>query len=286
MTVLIINSQSGDAEQDLGFWRRYLQAAGLSGFDEVDFQEGDWRNAVQKDRLVLAAGGDGTISAVAGACVEADAVLAVLPSGTANDFARSLGVEADAETACRIAADGPERCVDVGVVDGRVFINMIHVGLGAEASAHVDEAAKSDWGDLSYVRSLVEKLGDDSGFSATVHIDDERLEGAWLEIGAANGSFYGGGHRVPGAMPDDGVLNFFGVHPDHAANLAVEYAKVRLLGPEEGSSELLEHRRFRHCRIETESPQPVTADGEEVGHTPVEIEIHVGALRVRVPNED
>lgn len=285
MAVLVINSQSGDAQRDLAFWRRHLQAVGLTGFDEVDFLDDDWRDTVRKNQLVLAAGGDGTVSAVVGACVEAEAVLAVLPSGTANDFARSLGVEADAETACRIAADGPERSVDVGVVNGRVFINVVHIGLGAAASAHVDAEAKSDWGDLSYVRSLVEKLDDDSGFSATIHVDDERLDGAWLEIGVANGSFYGGGHRVPATTPDDGVLNFFGVRPDHAAYLAVEYAKVRLLGPEEGSSELLEHRRFRHCRIETESPQPVTADGEDVGYTPVEIEIRAGALRVRAPNQ-
>lgn len=286
MAVLIINPRSGDAQRDRAFWRRHLHMAGLEEYDEAEFPGDDWRAAIKKDELVLAAGGDGTVSALAAACVEAGAILAVLPSGTANDFARNLGVGDDAEAACRTALNGAERSVDVGLLDGHVFINVVHVGLGAKASAHVEEVAKSQWGQLSYIRTLVEKIGDDCGFSATMKFDDEQLDGDWLEIGVANGAFYGGGHSVPATMPDDDVLNLFGVRPAPAGRLALEYAKVQLVGPEYGATELLEHRLFRRCRIETGSPQPVTADGEDVGHTPVEIEIRAGALRVRTLNDD
>ncbi|MDX1625097.1 MAG: YegS/Rv2252/BmrU family lipid kinase [Wenzhouxiangellaceae bacterium] len=284
--MLIINPRSGDSDRDADFWLHGLAGAGMEEPRVVDFLDDDWREAIGRDDRILVAGGDGTVSAVAAACAEADATLAVLPSGTANDFARTLGVADDPQIACRAAASGRERSIDVGTVDDHVFVNVVHVGLGAATSGAVDEGAKSDWGQLSYLRTLVEKLGDDRGFEAVIEVDGERIEGQWLEIGVANGAFYGGGHRIPGAEPDDGRLDLFGARPDHAGRLAVEYAKVRLLGPEEVSSEIMEHRRFESCRVTTPEPQPVTADGEDVGRTPVSLSVRAAALRVLVPDGD
>jgi diacylglycerol kinase family enzyme len=80
-------------------------------------------------RLIVAAGGDGTISAVASALVHTEAALGVLPLGTFNHFARDLGIPLDAEGAVRVIAAGKVAQVDVGEISGRTFINNSSVGL-------------------------------------------------------------------------------------------------------------------------------------------------------------
>jgi diacylglycerol kinase family enzyme len=83
----------------------------------------------QRPPLIVAAGGDGTVNAVASALVDTDTALAVLPMGTLNHFARDLGVPLDPAAAVDIALNGKRRSVDVGEVNGRVFINNASIGL-------------------------------------------------------------------------------------------------------------------------------------------------------------
>lgn len=83
----------------------------------------------QRPPFVVAAGGDGTISAIASALVDTDIALAVLPLGTLNHFARDLGVPLDAAAAVDIALNGKRRAIDVGEVNGRVFVNNASLGL-------------------------------------------------------------------------------------------------------------------------------------------------------------
>jgi diacylglycerol kinase family enzyme len=85
--------------------------------------------ARERPPLIVAAGGDGTVSAVASALVDTPIPLAVLPSGTLNHFARDIGVPEDPAAAVRIALGGKARAVDVGEVNGRIFINNAGIGL-------------------------------------------------------------------------------------------------------------------------------------------------------------
>ena len=88
------------------------------------------RDAAQSaERIVVAAGGDGTISAVAGALAGSDKILGVLPVGTLNHFAKDLGIPLDLETAVRTIKEGGPAAVDVGEVNGRIFINNSSLGI-------------------------------------------------------------------------------------------------------------------------------------------------------------
>jgi len=86
-------------------------------------------NNVGGDAIVVAGGGDGTVSAVAGELVGTDKTLGVLPLGTLNHFAKALGIPLDLEGAVRIVAHGRVSVVDVGEVNGRVFVNNSGLGI-------------------------------------------------------------------------------------------------------------------------------------------------------------
>lgn len=276
---LVGNPAAGDDERGAGYWSKRLAGVGVEVDDLIEPNALDEAD-IARDDLVLAAGGDGTVQAVAAACARADAVLAVLPSGTANDFARSLGLDDDPDAACRAVTDDRRVRVDLARIGGRVFVNVAHAGLGAQASRAVGDEDKKWFGPLSYAGRLVDRWREHRGTRGELRCDDETFSGRWLEVGIANGAFYGGGHRVPGAVVDDGKLDIYAVRADHPVRLAWTFAAVRLLGPDRVRSRKLVHCRATRMAFSTHDPVAVTADGEDVGTTPIEIELEAGALKV------
>ena len=137
--LLLLNASSGAAARSaeghpaIADLREALAAHGLHAAVVVETGErlaAYARHAVSEGcRLVVAGGGDGTVSAVASALVDSDATLGVLPLGTLNHFAKDLGIPLDVPGAVRVLAEGHARAVDVGEVNGRVFINNSSLGL-------------------------------------------------------------------------------------------------------------------------------------------------------------
>ena len=118
-----------------------------------DLEQAFHEHGAKADRIVIG-GGDGTISAALPALLRLGKPLAVLPLGTANDFARTLGVPAEAMEAAEIAIGGCEHCIDVGRVNGRPFINVASVGLAAKVTEEQSRRLKRRWRVLSYLISL------------------------------------------------------------------------------------------------------------------------------------
>lgn len=278
-TWLVGNPDAGDDERGVAFWRDRLTSSGVTVDHVLEPADLDDAALAAGDR-VLAAGGDGTVQGAAIACADAGAVLAVLPSGTANDFARSLGLDDDPETACRAVADDRQVKIDLARLGRRGFVNVAHAGLGAEASRAVDDEDKQWLGQFSYAGRLFDRWRAARGVRGRLVCDGDGYDGRWLEVGVANGAFYGGGHRIPDAAPDDGRLDVYAVRADHPVRLAWIFARVRLLGPDAVDAPSLLHRRCRTLRLETDAPMAVTADGEDLGDTPLDIELDVAALRV------
>ncbi|MEQ8659686.1 MAG: YegS/Rv2252/BmrU family lipid kinase [Gammaproteobacteria bacterium] len=233
------------------------------------------------DRLIVA-GGDGTVNRMARVCIAHGCALGVIPTGTGNDFARGLGIPLDPAQACGVIARGHEQFVDVCRANGSLYLNVLHVGLGAEVTRTVDARDKRWFGRLSYFRRLLDRCGDYRGFRSTVECNGARMHGRWCEIAVANGSSFGGGTRVFEASPVDGKLDVIAVRPRLSSHLAMLWirARVRRAVPDDDAVVYL---RGRRCVITGGRPRQVTADGERVGLTPVEIEILPRALRVAVP---
>lgn len=133
MTALILFNRGGGSVPDRAPVEAALTKAGIDGdahwLDGHELAESARTAVEQGARLVVAGGGDGTVSAVAGALAGSKTRLGVLPLGTLNHFARDLGIPLQLDAAASLIAEGRERRVDVAEVNGRVFINNSAVGL-------------------------------------------------------------------------------------------------------------------------------------------------------------
>lgn len=221
---------------------------------------------------VVVAGGDGTVNAALAALAGGDTPLAVLPLGTANDLARTLGIPFDPAGAAAVAVDGPVHRIDLGRVNGRYFCNVAHIGLGVRArSDGLGERHKRRWRALSYPVSLLRMAGRLRSFRLEVGVDGrvEYLRSLHFTVG--NGRYYGGGVPVQAeAGIDDGLLDAYSVPPQGRLGL-IRAAWDVWRGGVAGSpvwrsqAHVLTVRTRRHRRI--------LADGEIIARTPATFEV-------------
>jgi YegS/Rv2252/BmrU family lipid kinase len=131
--VTMVNADAGGSGDVSARIAQALAGAGLDS--EIVLAEGEDCAARAADHvkrgaeLIIAAGGDGTVGAIAGVLAGSDAAMGILPLGTLNHFARDLGIPPDLEDAARVVASGRERRVDIAEVNGRAFVNNASVGL-------------------------------------------------------------------------------------------------------------------------------------------------------------
>ena len=278
---LIANPAAGDGSRGAEFWQQRLSAAGVA-VDRILSLDGPWPDALGPEDQVLVAGGDGSVSAAAAVCAQYDCLLGILPAGTANDFARSLGLPLEPAAACRVAAGGRQRRVDLGWLNERHFLNVAHVGLGADVSRGLPGSHKRRWRRLVYLRGLVDRLRARRGFRARLTCGGSEAQGRWLTIAIANGERFGGGQAIPAGRLDDGLLDVFGVRPRSLTRLFLAWLAMLLAGRKPHPRDVV-HLRGTACRVQTRHPHAVSADGEPRGQTPIQARVRPGALRVIVP---
>lgn len=236
------------------------------------------------ERIVVA-GGDGTLNAALPAVLKSGLPLGIVPCGTANDFARSMALPEDPAAAAEIIAHNCTRQVDVGVVNGRHFLNAAGIGLGPELTRQLDREKKKRLGVLAYLESLIEVIGKRRRRYATITVDGETIRASFLQITVASGRYYGGGMTVADdAEPDDGLLDMLCVRPLSTVQLFLR--ALRLRNGEVRDDEKLIHREGKKVEIRTRRRSDVTADGELVTTTPITCEVLNKALTVFVPREE
>lgn len=263
---LVVTRRAGDAEE-------LAAAARASGHDRA-----------------VAIGGDGTVQEIVNGLLTHDAPieLGVVPVGTGNDLARSLGLPSRRDAAWAVATGEPTRAIDValghnGAGDRRWFASAGGIGFDAQVAAAM--ACRRGW-QASRAGYLLTTLGELRRFDnrhVEVSIDGERFQRDVLLIAFANGAYYGGGmHICPGAQLDDGRLDvcvvgdisrltalrqlpnlYRGTHLRHPA--VTMYAGAEL-------------------RVEGDARTRIHLDGEPFGALPLVVTLRRGALRVAVPS--
>ncbi|MFP4263397.1 MAG: diacylglycerol/lipid kinase family protein, partial [Halomonas sp.] len=280
---LIANTRAGNDARGADFWRPHLARAGLAAPQVRDIADTAWESALAPGDTVLVAGGDGSVNRAAGVCLERDAILGVLPSGTANDFARNLALPEDPDALCALIARGPTTRVDVGWLDERLFLNVVHVGLGTLPARQASPRLKRWLGRFSYAAMLpqLRRLGLLRGFQARLEADDEALEARWLSLAVASGAFFGGGSRVPGASARDGRLTLVAIRPRPWWRLLWTFGVTRLRGRTPEDDDSVVARSPTRCRIVMHHEHRVTADGDSLGHVrELSLRVEPAALRV------
>jgi diacylglycerol kinase family enzyme len=267
--VLVVNAGSGGGlEQDVVAAMLRDRGAQVTGFDLEALKTRDPRLAAAiegADRLVVA-GGDGTIGLGAVAARAGGASLAVLPVGTANDFARHAGLPTELEDAVALAADpaAATRPFDLHRANDRPFLNAASSGLSADASARA-APLKPALGAAAYMAGAVAAGATGEPTLARVAVDGrERFDGeAWQVIVAGTGAF-GGGSELDAADPRDGLLDVAVIEAGPRAALVLRAWGMRTGSLTEQDGVL----HLRGSRVEVAGPHEWNVDGEHCSMGP------------------
>jgi YegS/Rv2252/BmrU family lipid kinase len=232
--------------------------------------------------LAIVCGGDGTIASVAKSLLEVQLPLGVLPLGTANDLARTLGIPTDLEQAAEVIVRGRTERVDVGEVNGHAFFNVASLGLSAELARGLTRESKRRWGRLAYAVRAAQVLFRARPFRADIIEDGHRTRVRTLQIAVGNGRHYGGGSVIhEHASILDGQLDLYSLDPQ-------ALWKVALFFPVFRQGRHWAWDEVRACRstefeIQTRRRRPINVDGDIVTHTPAKFIVRPAALEVFVP---
>jgi YegS/Rv2252/BmrU family lipid kinase len=238
------------------------------------------REAAGRGEVVVAVGGDGMLSSVAAALVEARGVLGIVPSGRGNDFARMLGLSADPERVAHVLLEGEPTDVDVIDAGRRVVLGSVYAGVDSLASEIVDRAHRMPRM-LQYPYAAVRSVLAFSPTRFTVEVDgQETVEEAYTVV-VANSGFYGAGmHIAPTASLRDGLLEVVIVRA--ASKLRLIRSMPRLYDGTHVDLDDVVCLRGRDVAVRTAAPVTAYGDGERLAPLPVSVTVRDRALTVLV----
>jgi YegS/Rv2252/BmrU family lipid kinase len=218
------------------------------------------------ERLIVA-GGDGSVSHVVNALAPefGNIELAILPTGTGNDLARSIGVFGDSlEAAWRIAVEAEATPIDiVRVSNGSVsyFVNAATGGFGGKVSTDVHAKDKERWGSVAYWITAFSKLAEVDPYNIRLEMDNETISLPLFSVAIANGRFVGGGFPIsPSAYVNDGLLSVTTIPvlpPLELLAAGVDFT----LGRNQAATPAKTYLTTR-VRIHSEPDMPISLDGE------------------------
>lgn len=238
--------------------------------------------------LLIACGGDGTVSSVASALVgHPEARLGILPRGTANSIATHLGIPSNLHEACKVITGGQARVIDTARVNGKTMVLMATLGVHADAITGVDPARKRKFGVIAYVLEEIERMSEDSLFDATLTVDGESMQVAASAITVAN---VAPPTTLPAQGPDqvvddDGLLDVTIIALDGFADamLTSLHLAMHAFAKRPTDRDNIAYFRAREVRIETREPKALMVDGEAAGETPITVQSVPRSLRVMTP---
>ncbi|MDE5093168.1 MAG: lipid kinase [Trichodesmium sp. St11_bin5] len=286
--LLLVNFHARKAKKNLHLALTYLQNFGLEIiYKKVEFPQ-DFNYFIQSYKnqvnLIIIGGGDGTLNLAIDALVKTGLPLGILPLGTANDLARTLGIPISLFEACRVIATGKKRYIDLGLVNGKYFFNVASIGLSVDITNHLTKEAKLRWGVLAYAIAAIKMILQSHPFTAEISCNGESRIVKTLQVAVGNGRHSGGGMTIAhDATIDNQRLDLY--------SLEVKYCWqfVGIL-PSIWQGKYQESFGFRSLsasfiNVYTRKPRPINTDGEIVTYTPAYFQIVPLALAVIVPKK-
>lgn len=300
-TGIVFNPSKIGREELEKAWTAASDGGEASWFETTpeDPGQGPARAALEAGcEIVVAAGGDGTVRAVAEALAGTGAALGIVPQGTGNLLARNLGVPlGNPRSALKHIVSSEPRTIDMGWVqlddgDEHAFVVMVGFGLDAEMLAATDDDLKSKAGWLAYVAAMGQALSASQLVTARVAVDGKDaadVDAHTILVGNC-GTLQGGVTIFPDAQLDDGTLDVLVVSAENAAQWLDTFRAavwdngiMRLFDREKKatSTDTARHGQAERVRVELPEPRAFEVDGEEVGDVrSFTVRIDAGALRV------
>ena len=288
--VLVVNAHSRKGQDLFAQAKEKLEQAGMRliaahAVEQPENMDQIVRQAVADGApMVIVGGGDGSMSGTVDELVGKNCVFGVLPLGTANSFARTLGLPLDLDGAVQAIATGRRRRVDLGMIDDDYFVNAASLGLSPMIGKTVPHKLKRYLGRVGY---LIWAVKCSVGFRAfRLTIDDGRKERRmWsTEVRILNGPYHGGVELSDNADVDTGEIVVQAVVGRSHVRLAWDwYAKFFKLRDRDAHTEEFHGKAFT---ITTRPRQRISIDGEVLAKTPVVAKIAPGAIEVAVPADE
>ena len=289
-TAIIINPISGGVRRDIALARAQLARTVVDRRGElldvfVTEAVGHARELAaaavkQGARLVIAWGGDGTINEVASALAFTDVALGIIPAGSGNGLARELGVNPRPGAAIADALQAEPRRMDLGEIEGRLFVNIAGIGVDAFVASRFSLARRR--GFLGYVGLTASALVTYIPTDYRITTGGIRVDARAILVTIANSAQFGNGARIaPGARVDDGLLDL--VVLEERWRLVTLSQLPRLFTGTVARMRGCTIQRIREVTVEADQPMTFHVDGEPVvGGTRLTARVHPGALRVAV----
>ncbi|MBN3887551.1 MAG: lipid kinase [Nostoc sp.] len=286
--LLLVNRHARQGQKGLSEAIQYLKTFDFdlieeSTEDPTHLAEVILRYQHQVD-LVIIGGGDGTLNAAVDALIETQLPLGILPLGTANDLARTLGIPNSLNEACRIIADGHLHRIDLGCVNGKHFFNVASMGLSVKITQRLTKEVKRRWGVFAYAATALQVILEARPFTAQIAINGEVVHVKTVQIAVGNGRYYGGGMAVADdATIDDQRLDLYSLEIEH-------WWQMILLLPAMRQGQHIHWQNVRSLQgqeieVHTRKPRPINTDGEITTYTPAHFRVIPKAIGVLVPLE-
>jgi diacylglycerol kinase (ATP) len=287
--LLLVNRGARKAEETRDRIQPALEARGLEVMAPSEHNPSLFMELMERFRdhvdAVVVAGGDGTCLCVADTARRLNLPLGIVPMGTANNLARSLGIAVDVDAAADTIAQGHTRQIDMGLANGKPFLNVSGLGLSTQVNRRVPAELKKRWGVLAYALYFFKWLRRMRPFWAEIECDGKIIRARSLQITVCNGRHYGSGLTIAeDAAIDDGRLDLISAALTHwweVFRLLPAFLRGRYR-PESGVKQL----SGRSIRLRTRPSLAVDTDGEVTTRTPVEYELITGGLTVFAPRPE
>ena len=240
--------------------------------------------ASKQYKAVIAMGGDGTLNEAVTGLAEADhrPDFGIIPLGTVNDLARALGVPSDPEDAIEALKTAQPTPMDIGKYENGYFMNVIAIGLIAEAVDEVSVEEKTKWGPFAYLIEGIKAFREHSPYALSVQAEEHTFDGdAYLVVIALTNSVGGFENFEPDAELNDGLLHVY-LFENLGFKDAIQLAPALFTGKLKETDSVTS---FTTKRVHVDSPEslPVNADGDTGGKLPLTFEVLPSHLNVLKP---
>jgi YegS/Rv2252/BmrU family lipid kinase len=274
-------------------WARIWQTLCRTGYDlTYEFTAGKGEGTLLAKKaaargadLILAVGGDGTVNEIVNGLVGSQVRVGIIPTGTGNDFVRTVGIPLDPLEACIVINTMNSKVVDVAKIDDNYFLNVAGIGFDAQVAAEVNRKNSFIKGKLAYLWAIVKVLAVFQPAQIELKFEGStEVKKNILVVALANARYYGGGMEIaPGAKVDDGLLDVVTIE---------EMSKPELI---KSLPLLLQGSHLKHPKVTVYRCQKLTvtgpetvfvhADGELLTGLPISVELVPKALEIIVPDK-
>lgn len=285
--LFLVNRHARRGSQNIDFATQQLRRSGFELIEplvEHSHQISDVISAHQGlVDLVILGGGDGTLNAAISGLVETQLPLGILPLGTANDLAKTLGIPLSINSACQVIAGREMKRIDLGSVNGHYFFNVASFGLSVDITERLTRQAKRRWGVLAYAVAAIQAIWASRPFTVTIRSENSIDQVKTIQVAVGNGLYYGGGLAVAhDASIADDRLDLYSLEIDHI------WQWVKLLpAMYKGRHHLYPYvyaKQGKEFWIETKRILSINTDGELTTQTPAHFKVMPQAISVIVPH--